>query len=67
MRLLLVLLRLTASLLARSASSRDKSALLRLVSTVVFPGAIPTSHHARLPLLADALRALQAFGYDAAE
>jgi len=40
---------------------------LRLVSTVVSPGAIPTSHHARLPLLADALRAWQALGHDAAE
>lgn len=40
---------------------------VRWVSTVVLPGAIATSHHARLPLLADALRAWQALGYDAAE
>lgn len=40
---------------------------VRWASTVVPPGAIATSHHARLPLLADALRAWQALGHDAAE
>lgn len=40
---------------------------VRWVSASIMPDSIATSHHARLPLMADALRAWSALGHDAAD